>query len=503
MIKDALHRLETLVEHKLKHLGLFTGMVMTCFLGPLLLALDLWVIRAQNAAAFHQLVGLSNVFLSIIIGILLTSFSVIFVVMQLASSQFSPRVLRYFLYNDFKVQRFIGLFLGAIGLILLPQVAMAFYEGFNFLLSVSVALLVCFWCLILSFPRMIAYLSDNMNVATITNRIKNDVVSEIHILYKEDWKPGDRMLYKRSQRDKQKYSLNIRSPFPSGYLDRVDYAQLSQEYHDFLAQYPAFPKSKVYQKPIIGEFVLAQTSNLIAVEFDEALNAEEERQARQFFTRMAESSFSVNKYRSYTQDINFGVRKLVDIAIKAISPAVNDPTTCLNCIDYLGEIVRVLCDKKFPSTQAQALKTAHIIINEFDFDELVDFCFGQIHHWGKMDPVVVRRLLQTIRQLLPFAENPYHLMTLIREVEEMELSKVYPLTDVEGRSATFTREQVRGVRREMERFEQWALEQVRRLDAAGILDIYACKQGENPEESIVRKEEAAAIAYLRNRLETV
>jgi uncharacterized membrane protein len=65
--------------------------------------------------------------------------------------------------------------------------------------------------------------------------------------------------------------------------------------------------------------------------------------------------FTVNTFRSYTQDINFGVRKLVDIAIKAISPAVNDPTTCLNCIDQLGDIARNLQLKAYPSVDMRQL----------------------------------------------------------------------------------------------------------------------------------------------------
>jgi uncharacterized membrane protein len=71
-------------------------------------------------------------------------------------------------------------------------------------------------------------------------------------------------------------------------------------------------------------------------------------QLRQEVNSIVRDAFKVEQFR-VIQDINFGVRKLVDIAIKAISPAVNDPTTCLNCIDQIGEIAKELSLKEFPS----------------------------------------------------------------------------------------------------------------------------------------------------------
>ena len=88
----------------------------------------------------------------------------------------------------------------------------------------------------------------------------------------------------------------------------------------------------MYQKPVIGEFIMKDTTVLLQVSV--------EKKSEELLYELADivsKTFSVNRFRSHTQDINFGVRKLVDIAIKAISPAVNDPTTCLNCIDQIGE----------------------------------------------------------------------------------------------------------------------------------------------------------------------
>lgn len=152
-----LYRLEISIQHSLQHLGLLTGFVLTCFIGPVLIAADYFFLPSNHTHNYLQLTGVANTFLAIIIGILLTTYSVVFVVMQLASSQFSPRILRYFLYNDLKTQQFIGLFIGTIGLIILPQVIVAFTGEKDFIITITIALLFAFYCLLIGFPKMITY----------------------------------------------------------------------------------------------------------------------------------------------------------------------------------------------------------------------------------------------------------------------------------------------------------------------------------------------------------
>jgi hypothetical protein len=77
--------------------------------------------------------------------------------------------------------------------------------------------LFCFLVWLLLYPRMITYLSINMNVASITNRIKIDMVEEINILY-PDTGVWVKSLNKRSLIDPNKFKIQM-SPFESGYLD--------------------------------------------------------------------------------------------------------------------------------------------------------------------------------------------------------------------------------------------------------------------------------------------
>ena len=51
------------------------------------------------------------------------------------------------------------------------------------------------------------------------------------------------------------------------------------------------------------------------------------------------------------QDIEFGIRQIVDVALKAISPAVNDPTTAVTCIDQLGRILSKLSNRRISDSR--------------------------------------------------------------------------------------------------------------------------------------------------------
>jgi uncharacterized membrane protein len=215
-------------------------------------------------------------------------------------------------------------------------------------------------------------------------------------------------------------------------------------------------------------------------------------------SKIVEDTFFVYKFRSYKQDINFGVRKLVDIAIKAISPAVNDPTTCINCIDYLGEIVRRLAMRKFPSTRSNELRNEKIFVSEFNFKELVNFAFDQIYQWGKKDPVIVKRLLRTIIQIVPCVENPYNLMVLIKEVEDMKVDKIYALN---SELSEHTTEQITSVLNDVKDFKKVAVYQIE-----AIKEKFFVLYGENSVRdsqkisNSIREEEKKCIVYLTEYL---
>jgi uncharacterized membrane protein len=494
------HQTKNIFEHQIKYIGTFMSGVYALIIGSVLLMVDYYVdfglkFKINEVAIYNRLISVSNVLISILIGISLTTFSVIFVVMQLASSQFSPRILRHFLGNDIKTQKFIGLFVGTISLCLLPQLATVFFYQTPFLLTLSIGSFLAFYCLTWSYPNMITYLSVNMNVSSITNRIKSEMIEEINVLYQENWSIGKNLLYKRSKIDPNKFQIKIVSPFETGYLDSVNYKNLERLTEYIINSDVGLFFENAYQKPIVGEFIMKDTTVLLVLVFSEEITHDQVNSLKKKFEEIVKNTFKVKLFRSHTQDVNFGVRKLVDIAIKAISPAVNDPTTCLNCIDQIGEIAKELAIREFPSTDSRTLGSKKIQVNEFNFEEFIDFCFDQIFQWGKEDPTVVKRIIRSIRIILPLVENPFNLKILIQQVEEMDLLEIYNLTHYKNGKLKISKEKLITVEKELSWFRQKAKLQIKTLELKGVLNHY--ETNHYSDNSEITNTEIEAIKYLK------
>ena len=492
------HPNRNIFEHQIEHMGTFTSGIYAFIIGSVLLTVDYYVdfgskFKISEVEIYNRLIPVSTILISILIGISLTTFSVIFVVMQLASSQFSPRILRHFLSNNIKMQKFIGLFVGTISLCVLPQLASVFYQT-SFLLTLLTGSLFAFYCLIWSYPNMISYLSINMNVSSITNQIKSEMIEEINVLYQENWCVGKNLLYKRSKINPDKFQIKIVSPFETGYLDSVNYRKLERVTEYILNSNVGLFFENAYQKPIVGEFIMKDTTVLLVLVFSVEINSDQVESLKKEFEQIVKNTFKVKLFRSHTQDVNFGVRKLVDIAIKAISPAVNDPTTCLNCIDQIGEIAKELAIREFPTTDSRTLGSKKIQVNEFNFEEFIDFCYDQIFQWGKGDPTVVKRIIRSIRIILPLVENPFNLKILIQQVEEMDLLEIYNLSQYKKGKLKLSKEKLITIEKELYRFRQKAKLQIKTLQLKGVLEHY--KTNHYSDNLEISNAESEAITYL-------
>jgi uncharacterized membrane protein len=108
-------------------------------------------------------------------------------------------------------------------------------------------------------------------------------------------------------------------------------------------------------------------------------------------------TFDFGSSRTMQQDIEFGVLQIVDIALKAISPAVNDPTTAISCIDHLSRLLIRFTSREMPEPFLYDLKgVARVHIRWIDLDRLLDSAFEQIRMYSKTDVAVSMRLLRAL-----------------------------------------------------------------------------------------------------------
>lgn len=97
------------------------------------------------------------------------------------------------------------------------------------------------------------------------------------------------------------------------------------------------------------------------------------------------------------KDVMFGFRQLSDIALRALSPGINDPATALNCIDRLGELIEYFGTTD--ATQPIMWNPQHdlsVLVKTPTLVEILDVSFAQIRHYGSGDAIVMSHLVAVL-----------------------------------------------------------------------------------------------------------
>jgi uncharacterized membrane protein len=109
------------------------------------------------------------------------------------------------------------------------------------------------------------------------------------------------------------------------------------------------------------------------------------------------AAFDFGPTRTLQQDVEFGVLQIVDIALKAISPAVNDPTTAITCIDQLSRILIRFASREPPAELLyDPPGTVRASLGWIHFERMLDAAFEQIRMYSKTDVAVSLRLLRAL-----------------------------------------------------------------------------------------------------------
>jgi len=110
--------------------------------------------------------------------------------------------------------------------------------------------------------------------------------------------------------------------------------------------------------------------------------------------------FLIRGERTFVQDPAFGFRQLVDVAIRALSPAVNDPTTGVQAIDRIGDLLAVTGSRLDPTgLRVDSSGTVRLKRKLRNFDGLLVLALTEIIRYGADAPQVVRRLHAMLDEL--------------------------------------------------------------------------------------------------------
>jgi uncharacterized membrane protein len=327
-----------------------------------------------------------------------TAFSIAIVALQLASSQFGPRLMRNFL-QDTGNQIVLGTFVATFiySLLVLRTIRDEDYDKFIPQISVTVGVVLA----VISIAVLIYFInhvSNSIQASHIINEVGKDLDRVTNRLFPH--KIGHSIPEYQSQCveeiptnfDKQAYPVLAKG---SGYVQAIDEEELMNiaVSKDLLI--------RVEQRP--GKYVV-QGSELVMVLPKGGVNTQKKNLAS--LHKQINDVFILGRQRTEMQDVEFCVNQLVEVAVRAISPGVNDPFTAIRCIDQLTTGLCRLAEREFPSPyRYDKHNQLRVIANPVQFAGILDDAFNQIRQYSKPDVAVQIRMLEAIARIATYTYN--------------------------------------------------------------------------------------------------
>jgi uncharacterized membrane protein len=312
-------------------------------------------------------------------------FAILLMTLTLASMQFSPRIIVSF-SRDRVTQWTLGIFLGTFSYCMaaLPA-ARSFPHPFAPVATVLGAMVLALLCvgLLLFF---IHHISQAISVNHIVDRIADETEAMIDEMMPRPHQPR----LKDAEPLRPNPSEVAVASHDSGYIRFIDKRRLigvAKHYHVSI---------RVLRR--VGHFV-PEGVPLMMVSKSNRLPSEG--------TAELLAAFDIGPTRTLQQDVEFGVLQIVDVALKAISPAVNDPTTAITCIDQLSRILIRFASREPPEDLLyDPPGIVRASIEWIHFERLLEAAFEQIRMYSKTDVAVSLRLLRALGDIAASTPDP-------------------------------------------------------------------------------------------------
>lgn len=347
--------------------------------------------------------------LSTIAGSMMTimgvTFSMTLVALTLASSQYTSRILRNFMRSHV-TQYTLGVFAGIFSycLIVLRTIRgsgeVEFVPGlavfFAFVLALgSVGILIVF----------IHHIASSIQASSIIASVAKESIAVIDRLFPEKIGQGP-----DEDEDKDQVLLSLEKKTwrtvpakVSGYIQSVN--------SDALLRLARDRKTILRMEHGIGDYVVEETG-LASLALEDPLDQET--------IAALNSSYNISNHRTVEQDPAFGVRQIVDIALKALSPGVNDTSTAVMCIDYLAAILARLASRQLPSSRRYEEGELRVITIAQTFKSLLDDSFDQIRRSAEGNVAVMERMFGAIENIASLTTNPYRRRALCEQIQRID-----------------------------------------------------------------------------------
>lgn len=331
------------------------------------------------------------------------TFSITIVALALASQQFGPFLLRNFM-RDTGNQIVLGTFISTFVFCLLTLRVVRGLEEISYVphLSVTVAIILAL-CSIGVLIYFIHHVSVSIQVSNIIYVVSQDLQRSIERLFPEPIATGAEPEAEPSGSPRKLHEGfdSQAKPVVStgyGYITALDDQLLLSE---------AMERDVVVQllkRP--GDFV-GKGDTVALVWPGGSVDGEVE--------RAVNDSLLLGSQRTATQDVLFVCDQLVEIAVRALSPGINDPFTANVCIDHLGQGLSRMAGRALPSPYRVAEDgVMRLVAYPVDFCDMAETVLVQIRHYGSSNPAVLLRLLQAVVTAAPHLRREEDRETLLR-----------------------------------------------------------------------------------------
>src|SRR5450631_1026270 len=350
-------------------------------------AVPSWVIVGSADAAQQILTAIAAAVITVV-GVV---FTIILVTLTLASTQFGPRMLRNFI-RDRGTQLTLGTFVATFVYAVLVLVSIGPGSHGTFVphigVTVTLGLTVADMGVLIYF---IHHTATSIQLPQVIASIARDLAEAIKVQGGHDAWPGSSVTQVSGPSAAELLTRmrteggEVRAP-ASGYLQFIRQRSL--------VQLAAGADAVIALDYRPGHF-LVQGHPFASVWPPEAANRVSEALGHAHIT---------GPYRTLTQDISFGIDQLVEIAIRALSPAVNDTFTALTCIDWLGDSLCKVASGWHPTrVHRDSHGYVRVITSHVSYARLVERAFEKIRQAGRGMPAVMIRQLEALSKIMEHA----------------------------------------------------------------------------------------------------
>jgi uncharacterized membrane protein len=130
-------------------------------------------------------------------------------------------------------------------------------------------------------------------------------------------------------------------------------------------------------------------------------------------------AYTIDRQRTVEQDAAFGIRQIVDVANKALSPGINDTTTAVLCVEYLTAILVRLAQRHIDSPYRYEGAHLRVIARGSTFAELVSGALDEVRRNGESNVTVLARLVQALATLETVTQGAGRRQVLLDQAEAL------------------------------------------------------------------------------------